>query len=135
MNEPQAVIPLDAGSQPNKFFLRSPFRSWQFISNTVLLVADIVGCAYLLYKQPGFYRSVVLVNFLALAVVYPYWWALLHHRKIKKLFLSGQLALQPAGTPQSILLEVTDRTLNDGVRNASFVFGAFLFVFIQWKLH
>jgi hypothetical protein len=135
MNEPQAVIPLDAGSQPNKFFLRSPFRSWEFICNTVLLVADCLGCAFLLYKQPDFYHSLVPLILLFSAVVTPYRWALSRHRKIRELLLSGQLALQPAGTPQSILLAITDRTLNEGLFVSSFVFGAFLFVFIQWKLH
>jgi hypothetical protein len=135
MNEPEAVIPLDAGPQPNMFFQRSPFRSWQFIVNTVLGVLDCIGIAFILSRRPNSGYLLVFVPFLLAAVISPYRWALVHHRRIRKLFRSGELAQQPAGTPQSILLEITERTLNDGLFNTSIVFGGLLLGFILWKLH
>ena len=121
--------------KPNTFFFRSPFCSWQFIVNTVLLVVVCLGCGTVVWKYwdvVGLRHSYILI-LLLFNVVYPYWWALKRHGKIRKLHLSGEITEQPAGSPLDSLLQVADNSMNEGLRNSSAMFGIFLLSLVLWR--
>ena len=43
MSEHKAVVWFSNDPEPNTFFFRSPFRSWQFVVNTILLGVVCIG--------------------------------------------------------------------------------------------
>jgi hypothetical protein len=135
MSEPKTVVWFGDDPQPNTFFFRSPFRSWKFAINTVLLIGVSLGCAFLISKQPSFMRFSWLVTFLLMNVVSPYWWALKRHGRINELYRSGKIEEQSGESPLNDLLELADNSLNEGLRNTSFVFGLLLFSILMCKLH
>jgi hypothetical protein len=135
MSEHKAVVWFGDDPKPNTFFLKSPFRSWAFLFNTGLLVVVCLLCGFVMLKWASFSAFSALLTFLLLNVVYPYWWALKRHAKVNELYLSGKIVEEPAESPQNILLEVADNSMNEGLRNASFVFGLFLLCTLLWKLH
>jgi len=135
MGEHKAVVWFGDDPQPNTFFFRSPFRSWKFVLNTVLLVAVCIGAALMLWNYSAGFKSfpswiLVLLLFNA---VYPYWYALKRHRRIYEHYRSGEIAEQPIETPQNDLLEVADNSLNEGLRNSVAVFGFLLMTIYFWK--
>jgi hypothetical protein len=131
VSEPKAVVWFGDDPQPNTFFFRSPFRSWTFVFNTVLLVVVCLGCAIVVRKYSGFTSGILLL--LVWNVIYPYWWALKRHGRINELYRSGKIAEQPSGSPLNDLLEVADNSMNEGLRNTAFVFGLFLLSIVLWK--
>ena len=135
MSEYKAVVWFGNDPQPNTFFFRSPFRSWKFLINTVLLVVVCLMCGFVISKWPRFTVFSPLLTLLLLNVVYPYWWALKRHAKLNELYLSGKIADEPVESPQNVLLEVADNSMNEGLRNTSFTFGLFLLCILFWKLH
>ena len=120
MNERKAVVWFADEPQPNTFFFRSPFRSWKFLINTILLVAACIGLAYLFWNYSIGFKSfpIYLLPFLLLNAVYPYWYALKRHGRIREHYLSGAIPEQNGGTPLNDLLEVADNSLNEGLRNS-----------------
>ncbi len=131
MSEPKTVVWFGDDPQPNTFFFRSPFRSWKFVINSVLLVVMCLGCAIVTWKYSGLTPTIFL--FLLLNVIYPYWWALKRHGRINELYHSGKIAEQPAESPLNDLLEVADNSMNEGLRNTSFIFGLFLLSIVLGK--
>lgn len=135
MRDPKVVAWFGDSPHPNAFFFRSPFRSWKFVINSVLLVAVCLGFAFVISKQPSFSLFCTLLTLLLLNVVYPYWWALKRHGRINELYRSGKIKEESAESPLNDLLEVADDSINEGLRNTSFVFGLFLLSILLWKLH
>jgi hypothetical protein len=136
MSEHKAVVWFGDDPQPNTFFFRSPFRSWAFVVNTILLVAVCLGSALMLWNySEGFksFPSWVLV-LLLLNVVYPYWFALKRHARINEHYRSGKIVEQPVETPLNDLLEVADNSMNEGLRNSILSFGIFLLAIFFWKM-
>jgi hypothetical protein len=123
MSQDKPVVWFVDEPKPNTFFFRSPFRSWKFVINTILLAVMCLSYGAAIWN----YRNLryVLV-FLLLNVVYPYWWAVKRHNKIRELYLSGGIAEQSAGTPLDSVLQVADDSMNEGLRNSSAMFGIFL---------
>lgn len=133
MDESKAVERPGEASGPNTFFFHSPFRSWQFLLNTALLVADCICCAIVFSKMPSVLHFWILLGLLLALVVAPYRWAIVHHRRINELFRSGKIVAEAAGSPQNVLLSVASAATNDGLWNAS---AAFLVVLILLlKMH
>jgi len=130
MSERKAVVWFGDDPQPNTFFFRSPFRSWRFLINTTLLVAVCLGSAIVAWKYSGFTSGTLIL--LLLNVVYPYWWALKRHGRINELYRSGKIAEQSAESPLNDVLEVADNSMNEGLRNTSFIFGLLLAI-VLWK--
>jgi hypothetical protein len=125
--------------KPNRFFLRSPFRSWTFLINTGLAAVVSLAFAVTLWKywdklSQGSARSLVLSALFLQSIVYPFWRALQRHTRVSDLFAAGYLAVQAAGSPLDEVLEVTDDAINDSLRNSVLLFGLLLFAFILWKL-
>lgn len=132
MSETNQVEWFTDAKEPNRFFFRSPFKSWKFLINTVLLV--ILSCSYALilwrYWGPlnrnSFPYWMVLLTLLLLTVVYPFGWALRRHGKINRLYREGKISEQSASSPIDEVLDVADNAINEGLRNTSFLFGIFL---------
>jgi hypothetical protein len=135
MSEHKTVVWFGDDQKPNTFFLRSPFRSWAFLINTGLLVVVCLLCGFVMLKSPNFAAFSTLLTLLLLNVVYPYWGALRRHARVNELYLVGKIVEEPAECPQNILMEVADNSMNEGLRNASVVFGLFLLCTLFWKLH
>jgi hypothetical protein len=125
---------------PNNFFFRSPFLSWKFLINTVLLVAVCLAYIIICWKHldkmsRNYYPSALAsLPLVLMTVVYPYWWAIIRHRKINKLYRNGEIAEQPADSTINALLEVADNAMNDGLRNTFFIFGVVLFFDVLFRL-
>jgi hypothetical protein len=140
MNGPQPTANSISNRKPNRFFFQSPFRSWMFLINTALLAGiclAVVAVLWRFWDKLASHSSVgwlLLLTFLAPNVVYPYWSAIIRHRKINKLHLDGDISEQPAGSPIDELLSVADTTLNEGLRNTMFCFGLFLLALVLWHL-
>ena len=138
MRQGKPVVWFVDDPKPNTFFFRSPFRSWRFIINSVLLGAACVASVviyWIYWSQSGrYWYGLFVLMLLLLNVVYPYWWALIRHRKIKQLYLTGDIAEQSAGSPLDQLLEVADNSMNEGLRNSATMFGIFLLVLVLSKL-
>jgi hypothetical protein len=66
--------------------------------------------------------------------VYPFWGALLRHRKINDLYVAGYITEQVDRTPLDEVLEVADNAINEGLRNTTFMFGLYLLSVVLWKL-
>jgi len=140
MSEPQpAALPINE-QKPNHFFFQSPFRSWQFLINTGLVVViclAVIAIFWGYWDKLNRHSSVGWLSLLLIllqTVVYPYWWALHRHRKINKLYLSGAISGQPAGSPVDDLLSVADDSINEGLRNTMCCFGLFLVGFVWWRI-
>jgi hypothetical protein len=131
MNQVKPVAWFMDDPKPNTFFFRSPFRSWKFIVNTLLLLVMCIGYGVFIWTYRDFRHSYHLV-FLLLFVIYPYWWAIKRHNRIRKLYLSSEIAAQPAGSPLDSVLQVADDSLNEGLRNSSAMFGIFLLTLVFW---
>jgi hypothetical protein len=129
-----------ANRKSNNFFSQSPFRSWMFLINTGLLAAICLAVIAILWRfwdklaQHSSVAWLLLLTMLVQSVVYPYCWALIRHRKIKKLYLAGGISEQPAGSPVDELLSVAADSLNEGLRNTMFCFGFFLLGLVLWHL-
>lgn len=128
MGETKPVVRVTDDKKPNSFFFRSPFRSWKFLINTFLLVAVVLAYVIVAWKCLGTNGRMILFTFMLVNVVYPYWGALLRHRKINALYQAGKITVQPPESPVDGLLEVADDAINEGLRNSSFVFGIVLLV-------
>jgi len=104
---------------PNKFFFRSPFRSWKFVVNTAVLIALLFGCAMAMVKNWDnwsissklFWGAFVMLQ----GAVYPYLRVLQSHRKINELYIAGKITDQPAESAIDEVLRVADNALNDGL--------------------
>ena len=140
MNGIQPTANSISNRKPNRFFFQSPFRSWTFLINTALLAGiclTVVAVLWRFWDKPASHSSVgwmLLLAFLAPNVVYPYWSAIIRHRKIKQLYLEGDISEQQAGSPIDELLSVADASLNEGLRNTMFCFGLFLLALVLWHL-
>jgi len=122
--------------RPNAFFSRSPFHSWKFIVNSVLVLANILSLTLIASKYwgvAGGYWKFSVLAFLLLNVIYPYWRAILRHGKIHELYLSGQLTVEAAGSPVDQILSVADDSMNEGLRNTSFMFLLFLLTLVLYR--
>jgi hypothetical protein len=135
MSERKAVVWFGDDPQPNTFFFRSPFRSWQFVVNTVLLVVVCLGCAIVVWKSSGYTLTTGIFVLLLWNVIYPYWGALIRHGKINELYRSGKIAEQSGESPLNTLLEVADNSMNDGLTNTTVTFGLFILAVVLWKTH
>jgi hypothetical protein len=129
MSQAKPVTWFEDDPKPNNFFFRSPFRSWKFVINTVLLVVMCLSYVGVVWNYRGPRYSYILI-FLLFNVVYPYWWAIKRHNKIKELYLSGGIVEQPANSPMDSLLQVADDSLNEGLRNSSAMFGIYLLTLV-----
>ena len=129
MSEHKTVVWFGDDPQPNTFFFRSPFRSWKFVFNTVLLAVVCLATVFMLWDYSTGFRSfpIFLLTLLLLVVVYPYWHALKRRAKIHEHFLTGKIAESAPETPLNDLLDVADDSINEGLRNSTFAFGLFLF--------
>jgi hypothetical protein len=136
MSEHKAVVWFGDDPQPNTFFFRSPFRSWAFVVNTILLVAVCLGSALMLWNYSEGFKSFPswVLLLLLLNVVYPYWFALKRHARINERYRSGKIVEQPVETPLNDLLEVADNSMNEGLRNSITSFGVFLLAIFFWKM-
>ena len=123
--------------KPNTFFSRSPFHSWKFIVNSVLVLANILSLALIAWKYWGKIAGgsliFVVLTFLLLNVIYPYWSAILRHGKIHELYLSGQLTVEAVGSPVDQILSIADDSMNGGLRNTSFMFLLFLLTLVLYR--
>jgi cytochrome bd-type quinol oxidase subunit 2 len=140
MDDVQPAAYSIANRKPNHFFSESPFRSWMFLINTVLVGAICAAVIAILWKrwdklaQHSSVAGLFLLTMLVQNVVYPYWWAIIRHRKINRLYLDGSISEQPAGSPVDELLSVADNSINEGLRNTMFCFGLFLLGLVLWHL-
>ena len=66
-------------------------------------------------------------------VVSPYIDALRRHKEIYEHYRSGSIEEQPVESPLNDLLEVADNSMNDGLRNSTFLFGLCLACVYAWK--
>jgi hypothetical protein len=138
MSQAKPVVWFADDPKPNTFFIRSPFRSWKFIVNTLLVAVVCFFYVTVVWKYwDQLHTDAAIIpffTFLLLFVVYPYWWAIKRHGKIRELYLSGELTEQPADSAMDKLLHVADNSLNEGLRNSSCMFGVFLVALVFWKL-
>jgi hypothetical protein len=110
---------------PNRFFFRSPFRSWRFVVNTAVLVTFLFVCAIVLNKNRSSLSKFFWAVFVMLqGAVYPYLRVLQSHRKINELYLAGKITDQPAGTSIDELFNVANNALNDGFFFSTVVMGS-----------
>ncbi len=134
MSENSAVGMFADQPEPNTFFFRSPFRSWKFLINTFLVLAVCLSSAAILWKywdllnRHSYPVWILLLVLLLHNVVYPFWWALKRHGKIKALYLAGGISEHSSESLLNQLLEVADNSLNEGLRNTSFIFGVLLVI-------
>ncbi len=135
MGETKPVVCFTDDRKPNSFFFRSPFRSWKFLINTLLLAVVVLAYAIVAWKFMGVTGSLSLATLMLLDVIYPYWGALLRHRKINELYQAGKITVQGVESPIDDLLEVADNALNEGLRNSSVVFGILLLIVALWQGH
>jgi hypothetical protein len=133
MDESKAVARPGEAPEPNTFFFQSPFRSWRFLFNSALLVADCICCAIVFSKMPGVLHFWLLLCGLLWFAVYPYWWAIIRHRRINELFRSSKIVAQPAQSPQNVLLKVADDATNEGLCTTSFAYLGILILLL--KIH
>ena len=78
--------------------------------------------------------STSLLTLLLLNVVYPYWGALRKHGIIREHYLAGRITASRGGEPMNDLLEVADNSMNEGLRNSTFLFGLLMLV-IYFQRH
>jgi hypothetical protein len=135
MSDRKSVVWFGDDPQPNTFFFRSPFRSWQFVVNTVLVVGVSVGCGIVVWKSSGYTSTTGIFILLLLTVIYPYWWALIRHGKINELYRSGKITEQLGASSVNTLLEVAENSMNEGLRNTTVTFGLFILAVFLWKTH
>lgn len=139
MSEAKPVLWFAEERKPNSFFLRSPFRSWEFLIATGIAALVSLAFGLVLWKywdklSQGSARCLVLSALFLQTVVYPYVRALQRHKKVGELFAAGYLTVQAAGSPLDEVLEVTDKAINDSLLKSVFLFGTLLFTFVLWKL-
>jgi hypothetical protein len=134
MSESKAAVGLGDEPRLNTFFFRSPFRSWQFVLNTILLAVACIESAAVVWKHWVFSPVIATFVLLMVAAISPYQWALARHKKIMKLYRSGKIAPQTADSPLNDLLEVADNSMNEGLRNTSFTLIALLAVLL-WRIY
>ena len=140
MSETKPVVWFTDDKKPNRFFFQSPFRSWKFLANTALLV--LLSFAYLLIvwiywvqlNRNSFPYWETLLTLLILMVITPYGWALRRHGAINQLCREGKLTEQSADSPLNDILEVADNAINQGLCNASALFGVFLLFNVLCRL-
>ena len=133
MNERKVVVWLENEPQRNTFFFRSPFKSWIFAINTVLVVVLFLGFAIILsshwqsvsQKSSRFFWGGFC---LIVGVLYPYLRALQLHSKINELYLAGKIGEEPAGSPVNAVLEVADNAINIGLLYTSTIGGLLVFL-------
>jgi hypothetical protein len=133
MSTPKVTTWLGEGPQPNTFFFGSPFRSWKFLINTGLVVAVFIGFTFVAWKFASPALGPLIFVFMLWNVIIPYWVALQRHGRVNELYLSGQISQQTPKSPLNQLLEIADASINEGLRNSSFLFGLLL-IFV-WKFH
>ena len=123
--------------EPNTFFFRSPFRSWQFTLNTVLLAIVCLAYGLILWKYWGELNRQTSARwiflFLLLFAVFPYLRAVKRHRSVRELYLSGALKEQESGSPVDTLLQVADNSINEGLYISLVMSGMLLAALVLWK--
>jgi hypothetical protein len=140
MSESNPLSLTTASPETSDFFSRSPFSSWQFRFNTVLLA--IVFLAVVLFLSRYWAKLnehsdvawVFLLIVLLHSAVYPYWWALIRHAKIRKLYLAARIPGQSASPLLDELMKVADDSINEGLRNTMFCFLLFLLGLFLWRI-
>jgi hypothetical protein len=137
MSQAKPVVWFADDPKPNTFFSRSLFRSRQFILNTALVAVMSISYGFVVWKywdELNTQAAIISFSiFLLLFVVYPYWWSIKRHGKIRELYLSGELPEQPADSAIDNLLHVADSAMNEGLRNSSVLFGMFLAALVLSK--
>ena len=135
MSEHKAVVWFSNDPEPNTFFFRSPFRSWQFVVNTILLGVVCIGATLMLWNFSAHFKLFPswLILLLLINAVYPYWYALKRHRRIYEHYRAGKIAEEPVETPVNDLLELADNSLNQGSRNSISIFGILLLAEFLWR--
>lgn len=126
MSEHKQVAWFADDSLPNRFFFRSPFRSWRFILNTATFIGFLFVWVLVLAKNWSNLNKLYLTAMLMIGAVQPYLRVLQSHRKINELYLAGKLTDQPAGSLIDELLSVADDALNESFFCSSVVIGALL---------
>lgn len=136
MSEHKTVVRFADEPKPNKFFFQSPFRSWKFVLDTILLAVVSLGTALMLWNYRSGFSSfpVWVVVFFLLTALYPYWWALKRHARIYEHYRSNKIQQCSIEDPLNDLLEVADNSMNEGLRNSVALFGILLLViyFSRW---
>lgn len=139
MSDHKAVVWFADDPTANKFFFRSPFRSWKFLLNTAVVAVLSLGFGIVLVTHwPGltgasrrlFWGGFVLI----LGILYPYGRALQYHRRINELYLAGKIRDQAADSPLNDVLQVADDAINTGmfyiaISGGLIVFFGFAFFF------
>jgi hypothetical protein len=134
MSEHKTVVWFRDDSRPNKFFFRSPFRSWLFLVNTAIATALFVAFGIVLLFShwqglTGASRRLLWGGYvLVVGILYPYLRALHYHRRINELYLAGKISDQPAESPLNDVLQVADEAINMGVVYASIGGGLIFFL-------
>jgi len=130
MSDHKAVVWFADDQTPDKFFFRSPFRSWKFLVNTAVLIALLFGFAIVLAKNWSNWSAsskIFWAVFLMLqGAIYPYLRVLQSHRKINELYVAGKITEQPAESAIDELLRVANSALNDGLFYSSVTVGILL---------
>ena len=123
---------VDAGSDHLglKFFSKSPFRSWPFLTTCVLFLLVILGGAAFLINQWANLNRGMKDFFIILVYgrgVQSMWWALLRHRKLRNLYDSGKFSSLPTDSPTHVALDVAAIAILDDL---FFTYVTLLFVFL-----
>lgn len=126
MNEHKQVAWFADEPSPNRFFFRSPFRSWRFVLNTAVFIAFLFVWVLVLAKNWSSLDKFYLTATVMIGAVQPYLRVLQSHRKINELYLAGKLTDEPAGSLIDELLSVADDALNESFFYSSVVIGALL---------
>jgi hypothetical protein len=127
MSEHKIVVWFGDDPQPNRFFFRSPFRSWRFIANTIVVIASFLSFGIVPFTQwhsltgPSSRRLFWGGFMLVVGVLGPYLRALQYHRRINELYLAGKINDQAAESPLNDVLEVADDAINTGLFCISFL--------------
>jgi hypothetical protein len=135
MHQRKPIVWFGNDVQPNNFFFRSVFRSWNFWLNTTLLGAVCFGTALMVWSYPPQLKDFPYWALLGLFlfVVSPYIDALRRHKEIYEHHRTGSIVEPLVESPLNDLLEVADNSMNDGLRNATFLFGLCLACVYAWK--
>jgi len=137
MSQTKPVTWFEGDPKLNTFFFRSPFRSWKFIVNTILVAGLIIACAAVIWNHWNKINHpfpFTIISFFLLTVGYPYWWAIKRHGKIRRLYRSGEISDVPADSPLDQILQVADNSMNEGLRNACALFGLYLLEIVWWQI-
>ena len=133
MSERKSVAWFRDDPQPNKFFSRTPFRSWKFLANTgVITVLFVAFGIIVLAHWQGFAatsdRFFWVGLMFILGVLYPYVDAFRYHGRINELYSTGKISGQPDDSALNDVLEVADDAINAGLFQTSVSAGILVLV-------